>query len=121
MGVEIDGLDATVAWFALSATKARAGAPVVAVKSAAKAADRMRAKVPIDEGDLLDSITSDPTATLTPAGAYADAGPSRTANPGAFKAHLIERGTVKMGPSPFMQPAGDETLPDFEDDMRKLL
>lgn len=118
--IEIDGLDATVAAFALQAASVRPKSGAIVVKNASKAAQRMRDRVPVDEGDLLDSITSDSTPTLTVRGAYADAGPDRAANPGAFKAHLIERGTVKMGPRPYIEPAGDETIPEFVDDMRKL-
>lgn len=120
MSIEIDGLDQLVKRLSWQATTIRPKAGAAALAAATKAAERMRDRVPIDEGDLLDSITVDPTPTITGGGAYVDVGPDRTANPGAFKAHFHERGTVKMGPTPFVGPAGDETLPEFVAAMKKL-
>lgn len=119
-GIVIEGDDLLVQQFTREAVTARPKAGAVVVLFAGKAAERMRSRVPIDEGDLLDSITADKTPTLSPMGAYADAGPDPSANPGAFKGHMIERGTVKMGPRPFVGPAGDETLPEFVEAMKRL-
>lgn len=117
----VDGVDATVRSFTLKAVEARVKADAVVVRTAGRAADLMRALVPVDEGDLLDSITADRQASMDGLFVYADAGPSREANRGAFKAPWIESGTVKMSPQPFVGPAADRVLPEFELAMRALL
>ena len=83
------------------------------VKSAEEVADRMRALVPVDEGDLKASITVTPPGGTTPA--YAEGGGQRTASsnqalvtagaPKVRHGHLVEFGTAKMAPRPFMRPA----------------
>lgn len=119
--ITVDGIDATVRSFTLKAAAMRSLSGAVVVKIADRAADRMREDVPIDEGDLLDSITADTSPTFTGLSVYADAGPSRAANPGAFKAPWIEHGTVKMSPQPFAGPAADRVLPELEVALRALL
>ena len=83
------------------------------IRSAEEVADKMRALVPVEEGDLKASITVTPPLGTTPA--YAEGGGRRTAGPnqalvtaGAPKVrhgHFMEFGTVKMAPRPFMRPA----------------
>ena len=83
------------------------------VKSAEEVADRMRALVPVDEGDLKASITVTGPGETTPA--YAEGGGKRTAHanqalvtagaPKVRHGHFLEFGTVKLAPRPFMRPA----------------
>lgn len=119
-GAVIEGLDALVRDIEREADEIRPRAEKVVVDLAAKAAQRQRDRVPVDEGDLLDSITSDRSATEEGTAVYADAGPDKEENPGGFKGHMIERGTVKMDPQPFVGPSADETLPELEDAVRNL-
>lgn len=121
-GFVIDGVDEVASRFMFMAATARPAAGAVAVASAAIAAERMRGRVPVGPPTLhvKDSITSDPTPTITAQGAYADAGPDSRANDGAFVARFLEHGTVHMAPRPFVGPAGDETLPEFIDAIKKL-
>lgn len=122
-GVVVDGLDAVVASFFKEAVTVAPKAAVAVVKSANKAAERMRNTVPIGPPRLhvLNSITSDQTPTVEGLGrVYADAGPDSRADEGAFVARFLEHGTIKMPPQPVVRPAGDQTLPEFEDDMRRL-
>src|SRR5687768_1281632 len=74
-GVVIEGLDVVVRDFTREAVTIRPNAEKVVVDYAAKAADRMRVLVPIDEGATLDSISSDSKATTDGSSVYADAGP----------------------------------------------
>lgn len=113
-GVVIEGLDAVVSEFSRKADRIPKDAGKTVVEYAEKAAQRMRDRVPVDEGDTLDSISADQRPTLTPGGVYADAGPSW------FVARFIEHGTVKMPPRPFVGPAAAETLPEFEKALRGL-
>lgn len=119
-GVVVDGLDAVVTDFALRAARIPAAAGVAVVAAAKQAAGIQRSLVPIDEGDLLDSITADDRPTIDGAAVYADAGPDTSVNPGGFKGHLIERGTVDTPPFPFVGPSADETMPSFEKALRAL-
>lgn len=118
-GVVIEGLDLVVSEFTRKAATLQPAAGAAVVRFAGKAAERMRNRVPIDEGDLLNSVTADQTPTVGDGGVYADAGPD-LAIKGGFKGHMIENGTVKMGPQPFAGPAADETFPEFEDAIKHL-
>lgn len=109
----VDGLDLVAASFIKEAVTAVPKAGAVVVAFAGIMAERMKARVHIDEGDLMDSITADKTPHHEGLGVYADAGPDPAANPGAFKAHFWEHGTIKMAGDPFAGPAGDETIPGF--------
>jgi hypothetical protein len=119
-GIVVEGLDAVVTQFARKAGQIPVGAGAAAVAAAQQAADVQRRLVPIDEGDLLDSITADDRPTITATSVYADAGPDASANPGAFKGPLHEHGTVKMAPNPFVAPSADEVMPTFEKALRAL-
>ena len=82
------------------------------VKGAEEAAANMRALVPVDEGDLRDSITVTEPGKTTPA--YAEGGGSRTAgsnqalvtagNEDTRHGHLQEFGTVNHEAQPFLRP-----------------
>jgi hypothetical protein len=119
-GIVVEGLDAVVSQFARKAGQLPLGAGAAAVAAAKAAADVQRRLVPIDEGDLLDSITADERPTIDAGSVHADAGPDPAANPGAFKGPLIEHGTVKMSPQPFVGPSADEAMPTFERALRNL-
>lgn len=121
-GAVVDGADQVVRSFLREAVTIAPKAAAVTVAVAAKAAQRMRNRVPIGPPTLhvLNSITSDTTPNKAGAGVYADAGPDPTADAGAFVGRFLEHGTVKMAPRPFVGPAGDETLPEFIEAMRKL-
>ncbi|PZX46441.1 HK97 gp10 family phage protein [Cereibacter changlensis] len=83
------------------------------MKSAEDLADKMRALVPVDDGDLRDSIAVTGPGETTPA--YASGGGRRTAseaqalvtvgNPEVRHGHLQEFGTVTQEAQPFMRPA----------------
>lgn len=82
------------------------------VKGAEEMAANMRALVPVDEGDLKESITVTAPSETTPA--YAEGGGKRTAGPNQAlvtvgnedvrHGHLQEFGTVKQEAQPFMRP-----------------
>ncbi|NVO55096.1 HK97 gp10 family phage protein [Rhodobacteraceae bacterium B1Z28] len=82
------------------------------VKSAEEYAATMRALVPVDEGDLKESIEVTAPGETTPA--YAEGGGRRTAGPNQAlvtvgnedvrHGHLQEFGTVKQEAQPFMRP-----------------
>lgn len=110
----IEGLDAVVRDFTRAADRIRPDAGVVVVEWADKAAQKMRDLVPIDEGDVLDSITSDPAPQIDGTGMYAEAGPDTEANAQAFVARFLEDGTSKMSPRPFVHPAAEMILAGFE-------
>jgi HK97 gp10 family phage protein len=113
-GVVVEGVDALVRDITRKAATIAPLAGKAVVDSAGRAAQRMRDKVPIDEGDTLGSITSDSTASPSPAGVYADAGPEH------FVARFLENGTVHMSPRPFVGPAADLTVPELEQALRDL-
>lgn len=121
-GVVVDGVDLIVSDFMREATEVRPRAERVVTKHADKAAQRMRNRVPIGPPTLhvLNSITSDQHATTDGFRVWADAGPDPTADEGAFVSRFLEHGTVNQAPQPFVGPAGDETLPEFVDDVRGL-
>lgn len=119
-GIVVEGLDSVVTEFSRKADRIRPQAATVVVKAAERAAERIRDRVPIDEGDLLDSITADQRATFEGSSVYADAGPDPAANAKAFVGPMIEHGTVKMGPRPFVAPAERETSPEFAAALKAL-
>jgi len=61
-------------------------------------ADGARERVPVDHGDLRDSIHTEPDDAGN--GFYVVAG-----NSDVFYGHMVEHGTVKRGPHPFLIPA----------------
>jgi HK97 gp10 family phage protein len=81
-------------------------------KQAEAMADSMRALVPVDSGDLRDSITVTPGGHSTPA--YSQPGGSMVVpenvvavtvgNSGVRYGHLVEYGTAKANASPFFWP-----------------
>ncbi|MDO6521282.1 HK97 gp10 family phage protein [Shimia thalassica] len=83
------------------------------IKGAEETAAIMRAFVPVDEGDLKESITVTKPGQTTPA--YAGSGGKRTAgsnqalvtagNENVRHGHLQEFGTVAQEAQPFMRPA----------------
>ena len=119
-GFVVDGIDEVVRDFTFRAVAVQPAAAKVVVSSAEKLAQKMRDLVPVDEGDVLDSITSDSHATIDGSGVYADAGPDPAANKHAFIARFLEHGTVKMAPRPFIQPAADQTLESFGAAMKAI-
>lgn len=117
----VEGVDVLVASFTREAVTIAPKAGAVVVAGASRAAQRMKDRVHIDEGDLLDSITADQKPTAQGLGVYADAGPSEAANAeGAFKGPFFENGTVKMPPDPFAGPAADETGPEVFEAIKRL-
>lgn len=77
----------------------------VAVKRLEPIAEAMREKVPVEQGDLRDSIavtTKNPKRNRKRSEVEAHAGPGR--HP---QAHLQEFGTQHHGPQPFARPAWD--------------
>lgn len=114
-GVVFDGLDAVVMSFGRESIEAPIKAGVAVVKYAKKANERMRNRVPIgpDDWHVLNSLTADETPSFDGKGIYADAGPDPAADEGAFVARFLEEGTVKQGPTPFIAPSVDETVPEF--------
>jgi HK97 gp10 family phage protein len=113
-GVVVEGLDAVVRDITRKAALIEPHAGKAVVDHAGRAAQRMRDNVPVDEGDTLDSITSDSAPTPTAGGVYADAGPEH------FVARFLENGTVHMSPRPFVGPATDLTIPELEQTLRDL-
>lgn len=82
------------------------------IKGANEIADNMRALVPVDEGDLQESITVTGPGETTPAyavgGGRATAAPNQAlvtvGNPEVRTGHMVEFGTVKAEAQPFMRP-----------------
>lgn len=94
-------------------------------------ADEARRLVPIDSGNLRDSITVSETAfggafkmnmALESAGLKVFIGPSTGGSPDGFYGHMVEFGTVHMTAQPFMRPAFDHTRAEVQkrlgDDLR---
>lgn len=89
------------------------------IKGAEEVAATMRALVPVDEGDLKESITVTEPGQTTPA--YAEGGGKRTAgsnqaliaagNEKVRHGHLQEFGTVKQEAQPFMRPGYRLAMP----------
>jgi len=89
------------------------------IKGAEEVAAMMRVFVPVDEGDLDESITVTEPGQTTPA--YAEGGGKRTAgsnqalvtagNEKVRHGHLQEFGTVKQEAQPFMQPGYRLAMP----------
>lgn len=117
-GIVVEGLDETVRAFTRHAATVTPMLGAIVTRHAAKAAQRMRDRVPVDEGDVLESITSDDRPTIDAGRVYADAGPDPAANRQAFVARFLEYGTVKMPPRPFLGPAADETVPELVRDVK---
>lgn len=120
-GVLVEGLDEVVRMFLRGADEIRPQAADVTTKYAEKLADKMRDLVPVVEGDVLESITSDGSATTSGNQVYADAGPDPSANDQSFVSRFLEYGTVKMSPKPFVGPAADQIIPEFEKALRDLV
>lgn len=119
-GIIVEGVDALVQSFVRDVATVTAGTSALVVEHAGKVGNRMRSTVPIDQGDVLDSISSDRTATVEGAGVFAEAGPDRDENPAAFVAPFLVNGTVKMAPRWDVQSIADEALTDFERAMKAL-
>lgn len=89
------------------------------VKGAEEVAAMMRVFVPVDEGDLKESIAVTEPGQTTPA--YAEGGGKRTAgsnqalvtagNEKVRHGHLQEFGTVKQEAQPFMRPGARLAMP----------
>lgn len=116
----IQGLDVVVRDFTRAADRVQPDAERLVVDHAGKLADRMRSIVPVDEGDVLDSITSDVGSSTDDGGVWAEAGPDTEANRQAFVARFLEDGTSKMSPRPFVHPAAEMILGDFAEAVRDL-
>ena len=85
-----------------SAGKIAAGASAAMRKTAFDIERTAKAAAPVDTGALRASISTDTTATT------AEVGP--TVKYGEF----VELGTSRMGPQPFLGPAFDRHLPEFQ-------
>ena len=99
------------------------------VKSANEAADAMRALVPVDQGDLRDSIAVTGPNETTPA--YAEGGGKRTAGPNEALVtvgntdvrygHMLEFGTVKMEAQPFIRPGWRLMKPRIQRRIKRVI
>ena len=119
-GVVVEGVDAVVRDFTRAADTIRPRSADVVVEFAAEAAEIQRDLVPVDQGDVKDSITSDSNASFYGRQVFADAGPDPRKNPEAFVARFLEHGTVKMPPRPFVDPSATQILPKFAAAIRDL-
>ena len=91
----------------------REGVQPALLRQANAMADSMRALVPVDSGDLKDSITVTPAGHSTPK--YSQPGGSMVVpenavaitvgNSGVRYGHLVEYGTAKAAASPFFWPS----------------
>lgn len=66
--------------------------------------------VPVDTGNLKNSISSD----------IQEASLSGEVGPTAHYGHYVEEGTSKMSPQPYMRPAADRNTPGFERAMGQI-
>lgn len=112
--VVVEGVDVVASSFTRKAHTIGPLAGAAAVLYARKAADQMRSTVPVDRGDVRDSIESDDAPTVEGTTVYADAGPT------SFVGKFLEEGTVKMAPRPYVQPAADSVIPEFVQAIKRL-
>lgn len=118
--IVVEGLDVVVQSFVRDAATVAAGAPQVVVAQIAAVGNQMRATVPVDQGDVLDSISADNEATVEGGTIYAEAGPDLDENPAAFVARFLVNGTVKMAPRWDVQSIADKAETEFEQAMKAL-
>lgn len=90
--------------------------------------DRAKQLVPVDDGQLHDSITTKPARAKRQRGSVKYAASSGitlltgpTGRPEGGNAAWQEYGTVKMAAQPFMRPAIDEEAPNVIEDIRAEL
>ena len=105
--VVIDGLDVVVDDLARASLTAGLRASHVVVSTAHEMAETMRSMAPIATGTLQRSIvaTGPDDAVLGLGDLEAEIGPSKSR--GGWYGHLVERGTPRTPPRPFVEPAGD--------------
>lgn len=113
MTIEVSGLDALIRDVTFAANRVRPEAAKMIVKQGDAVAQKMRDTVPVDEGNVLDSITSDDSATEDGTGVWVEAGPDMEANRQAFVARFLEDGTSKMAPRSFVEPSLARQVPEL--------
>lgn len=103
----------------LSKTAGRRVLRVSLQKSTPQLIQEMKARAPVDSGALRDSITASTRLATSQARKHRRmfrderaavelfVGPSYDLGAGGRHAHLLEFGTVKMSPQPFMRPSFD--------------
>lgn len=111
MRTHIEGLEAVVRDLNREGATAKPKAERIVVKHAARAAERWQARIPVRTGVSVESIQSDAQAIDDGDGVYAEAFSDW------FVVRMLENGTVFMAPRPAAEPAYDETVPEFLDDI----
>lgn len=101
MGVRING---QLPDLGKAAAGIKALAAVVVAKSAHDIEAKAKAKAPVDTGNLKNSITTD----------IAEDGMSAEVGPTASYASYVELGTARQAPQPYLIPAAEEVVPQFE-------
>lgn len=115
-GIVVEGVDAVVKEFTFHAETVKPAAAALVLYHAEQTAETARQLVPVGQGKTRDSITADRHIESHSYGneVAAEVGPTW------FVGRLLEYGTVHMSPRPFLGPATDTQIPEFERDMDKL-
>jgi HK97 gp10 family phage protein len=119
-GFVIEGLDVVVDDLTTASVTAGLRASRVVRSTAEAIAETMREMVPVQSGTLQRSIvaTGPDDTPLSTAILEAEIGPSKRR--GGWYGHLVERGTTRTSPRPFVEPAGDLHSALFEVRMQQV-
>ena len=108
--VVIDGLDVVVDDLDRASRLAGLRASRVVTTTAKAMAETMRSMAPVASGRLQRSIE----ATALDGGRLGLGDLEAEIGPTAFYGHIVERGSVRTSPRPFVEPAGDMHAAAFE-------
>lgn len=114
VSVELEGLEELRAKLNELPEQTRVGAGRALEESAEAIADDMRDEVPVDSGNLQDSIRAEVDVDAF----RAEVGPEKAQ---AHYGYFIEFGTTSITPRPFAVPAGENERGRFPDRVRRYV
>ena len=114
--VVIDGLDVVVDDLTKASLTAGLRASKVVVDTARAVEETMKQMAPVASGRLRDSIE----ATDANGGSLGLGSLEAEIGPTMFYGHIVERGSVKTSPRPFVEPAGDMHADAFQTALERV-